>query len=171
MSWKPWGELWPTSKIWWARNWRTPSVRFGAMVGCCRNWGTLEPRGMTAFTTGIEDNPFRRKRVRTIYPMVSFWFFQLNFNGGDIHSNSCMARVFFGPTLWISWQKTLYRVFFELQSAFSKGFCQMGKKSTMYFKGKGQSFNTTQASSIFYSVLCSMYSKLFMHLECSNIAF
>ena len=33
-----------------------------------------------------------------------------------------MARPFFGSITWISWQKTLYGVLFELQSALSKGF-------------------------------------------------
>jgi len=41
----------------------------------------------------------------------------------------------------------------------------------MYFKGKEPSLNTTQASSIYCPILCSMYSKLFMHLECCNLAF
>ena len=67
--------------------------------------------------------------------------------------------------------KALHRVFFELESAFSEGLYPMGNKSTMYLKGKKQRLNTTQASFIFYPVLCSMYSKLFMHLECSNITF
>ena len=171
MSWKAWGELWPTSKIWWAWNWRTPSARFGAMWGCWRNWGTPESRRMPAFTTRIKDNPSRRKRVRCINPRESFWFFLLNFMGGNIHSNLRMAGIFFGPTLWISWQKTLYRVFFELESAFSKGLYPMGNKSTMYFKGKKKRSNTTQASFILHSVLCSMYSELFMNLECDNIGF
>ena len=152
----------PTSKIWWARRWprlmwgnhlrRPTKLWIEARGDCTRIWVVFNSRRLSLLSTRIEGNSFPTKGVWCTSPRASyttllvwctfsresFLSFKLNFKRGKFHSNSCMARLFFGSIIWISWQKTLYEVLFELQSAFSKRVSKWGLRVQCISKGKNQ---------------------------------
>ena len=98
-----WGGLEFVCNIWWGWNWRTPSVRFGAIWGGWRIWATVDSRRMPLFTIRIEDNSFQRKNIWFIFWRVHFSSLQCNFIVCKIKTNSWTGKKFLSSCLWVSW--------------------------------------------------------------------
>ena len=54
---------------------------------------------------------------RDVYFLGVHSYSRLNFMGGKLHANSCMALLFLGLIVWISWQETRRGVLFGQKQA------------------------------------------------------